>query len=287
MNRILSVVYGDPFCTWFDTITLRSVLRQPLNAAAAQGLLWSIYTNRESEEVLRESLGNIPFEITIADLEGGTSAVLHRCLIAEAKKCLALGATLVMAPPDSFWGDGSLPNLIAVAGNRKDICVAAPHVRVEQLPFLDNLPSGVLSNAQLVTLSLATLHRVWRECDPDQPALNTPFSGHTLRKLPTPGHYSVCHMIPTPYLARFTQADIDFLESSSPDSWDHRWPLLLVEQERQRVIGSSDGFFLAELTNPLTHFPPMVPRVEFEDFFNAAASHTKVNRNMISIWRAG
>lgn len=287
MIRILSIVYGDPFCTWFDTITLRSVLRQPLNGAAAEGIQWSIYTNHESAEVLRELMVGIPFEINLTDVSGGTSAVLHRCLIEEAKKCLAMGATLVMAPPDSFWGDGSLPNLIAVAGNRADLCVAAPHVRVEQLPFLDKLPDGILTNAQLVTFSLSVLHRVWRECDPDQPMLNTAFSGHTLRKLPVPGHYSVCHMIPTPYLARFTQADIDFLQASSPDSWDHRWPLLLVEQERQRVIGSSDGFFLAELTNPDTHFPPMVPRVEHEDFFNAAASHTKVNRNMISIWRAG
>lgn len=288
MIRILSIAYGYPFCEFLDTITLRSILRQPLNRAAAQGAMWSIYTNVEGAERVREAMGFAPYEITTIDVSGHQSEILHHCVIAEAKKCVALGATLIMAPPDSFWGDGSLANLIAVAGTRADLCVAAPHVRVEQGPFLKNLPpEGVLSNPQLVTLALATLHRVWRECDPDQPTLNTPFSGHTLRKLPVPGHYSVCHMIPTPYLARFTQADVDFLEASSPDSWDHRWPLLLVEQDRQRVIGSSDGFFLAELTNPLTHFPPMVPRAEWEDYFNAIATHSRVNRNMISIWRAG
>jgi hypothetical protein len=288
MIRIFSVVYGDAFCKLFNNITLRSLLRQPLNASVAAGVLWSIYTLRENEEQIRSIMSlHASLEINFIDLSGGVSDVLHRCLIAEAKKCFSAKATMIMAPPDSFWGDGSLPNLIAMAGNRADLCVLAPHVRVEHEPFLQALPEGVLANPQLVSLALSVLHRVWRECDPDQSMLNTPESGHTLRKLPVPGHYAVCHLLPTPYLARFTEADIVFLESLGGDSWDHRWPAVLADAGRQRVIGSSDGFFLAELTNPATHFPPMQPCREFEDAFNSEHSHNKINRNMFSIWRAG
>jgi hypothetical protein len=263
------------------------LLRQPLNFSAVGDATWSIYTVKENEGQLRFYMpSDMPVEISITDMSGGISNVLHRCLIAEAKKCFEQKATSIIAPPDSFWGDGSLPNLIAVAGQRADLCVAAPHVRVEEAPFLQALPDGVLTNPQLVTLSLKVLHRVWRECNPDEPFTNTQESGHTLRKLPTPGHYSVCHLLPTPYLARFTLADIKFMESAEGDSWDHRWPTILTETARQRVIGSSDGFFMAELTNPDTHAPPVKPRAEFEDHFGSDHPHNKINRNMISIWRA-
>src|ERR1700722_5703789 len=245
MIRMFSVVYNDDFCKLFNDITLRSLLRQPLNASVAAGAMWSIHTTKESEEKIRFLMPKgIDFEITLTDLSGGVSGVLHRCLIAEAKRGFAANFTMVVAPPDSFWGDGSLPNLVAVAGDRPDICIAAPHVRVEQELFLKELPDGVLTNPRLVTLALGVLHRVWRECDPDQPMTNTKKSGHTLRKLPVEGHYSVCHLLPTPYLARFTDSDIKFMESAEGDSWDHRWPSILANAGRQRVIGSSDGFFM-------------------------------------------
>jgi hypothetical protein len=256
MIRIFSVVYGEKFCDLFERITLRSLM-QPLNATIAASAHWSIYTLEEDTARLRAMLPNgeiTTFTATdkttgeqVKSAPAGT-AIAHGCLIHEIQRCLAQQATMIMAPPDTFWGDGSLVNLVAVAGENNLNCIAAAHPRVNGEEFLAALPEGPIGNAELVQLALAHLHRTWREADAARPDTNSFFTGTSIRALPTPKHYAVSHRLPTCHLARFTSGDFEFFKGEMPPHggpWDHWWPAHLVRQERHRCIGSSDAFFVA------------------------------------------
>jgi hypothetical protein len=298
MLRIFSVVYGEKFCDLFERIALRSLM-QPLNAMVASAAHWSIYTMEQDAARLRAMVPGA--EITtfiatdkttgeqVASVPAGT-AIAHGCLLHEIRRCLAEQATMIMAPPDTFWGDGSLVNLVAVAGDNNLNCIAAPHPRVNREDFLAALPDGPIGNAELVRLSLAHLHRSWREADAARLDTNTFFTGTSIQALPTSNHYAVRHRLPTCYLARFTEDDFKFFNGKLPvegGPWDHWWPALLVRQERHRCIGSSDAFFVAELTAADAGVPPTVAQVEGQsDRYCRGELHNQVNRNFVSIWRA-
>ncbi len=298
MIRIFSVVYGEDFCDLFARVALRS-LTQPLNGMIANAARWSIYTQPDYVDRLKARVPNADVvTFTAQDRDTGESgvsanhgtAISQGCLLHEIRTCLAQQATMIMAPPDTFWGDGSLNNLVAVAGEQNNNCVVAPHPRVNRDEFLAALPNGPISNPELVKLSLAHLHRTWIEADVARDATNCFYSGASIQALPAPKHYAVAHRMPTCYLARFTEADFEFLARPQPGpggAWDHWWPAFLVQQERHRFIGSSDGFFAAELTAANAVVPPTVQAVQGQpDRFHRSEVNHQVNRNFVSIWRA-
>jgi hypothetical protein len=100
--------------------------------------------------------------------------------------------------------------------------------------------------------------------------------------------YAVQHRIPTAYLARPVAADVAYFKQETDlGVWDHRWPEILVEAQRQRVVGSSDGAFVIELTPPAVNNPPLKRHDGAVDDYRGQLRHHAVNRNMLAIWREG
>ena len=78
-----------------------------------------------------------------------------------------------------------------------------------------------------------------------------------------------------------------FRDMNKFGSYDHSFPRRLVDEQRQRVIGSSDAAFVVELTPPRSNAPRLQPTdPSAPDRFNAAEAHHLANRNLVAIWRA-
>jgi hypothetical protein len=295
MLRLFSVVYGERYCDSFKRVTLRSVSQQPLNGAAiADDGIWSIYTSAESAPRIIEILYHHKHVINIVDVRRrGSYDVMQRALVAEMEECFKTNSRMVMAPPDMFFGDGSIANLLALASARPDAtCFSAPHVRVDHDKFMAALPLGTIDNPKLVQLALANLHCSWAQSDVTLDKRNNYYSGTSIQALPTLGYYAVTHVLPTCHLAQFTRDDLDAFKRYRSGAWDHQWPALLIGKNRHRVIGSSDIFFAVELTKsdeniPKLHAASEHPIDAYELTDRVGHEHNRINRNMIFVLREG
>lgn len=284
--RFFSLVYGERFVDIYERIAVRSLLQTANASAIRPGTVVSLYTDRASADRAGAIAGRLgELQITIIE-PGNAGDTLQRALIAEIERCIAENAALIMLPPDTFWGDGSLGNLLAVA-NGQNLCIGAPHVRVNRDDFLASLPAGDIDNAELVRLSMANLHPTWRDANVSLNPRNTWWSGTLIRQL-SPKLYAVHHRLPTIYLAHFTPDDLNFFRDQTKlGSWDHSWPGLLVQQQRQRILSSSDLFFAAELTPENENIPPLVDAdPAMDDRYRGNFPHHAVNANSVSSWRS-
>ncbi len=303
--RILTMAWNKPYLDMFTKGCFNS-LRWPKNKAALQGATWSFATNPELMDEAERLLFN-EFDITfnaspmpetlalqgIGDVNPTTLNVNYSLLYTltnEIRACLQTGSKLLLCPPDTLFGDGTIPNLLK-AGEQIGTCVAVPHVRV--LPsILDQLPkeNGPVSNAQLVHLAFKNLHDSWVMAEENHPKLNSLIGGVHWKAL-APDLFSVQHRLPTVYLAGLQPFDLTyFLGQSSFGAWDHNWPgERLVRQERQRTIGSSDSCFIVELTEAQNNVPPEVEsqfkNPEIQDAYHMDNVHHQHNRLFLTTFR--
>ena len=293
MLRLFSVVYGERYCDLFKRVTLRSINQQPLNGAAVDDDgIWSIYTDAASAPRIVEIMHHHKHVVHIVDTKKiAIYDIAQQALVMEIEECFKTNSQMIMAPPDVFFGDGSIANLLALASVRpKNMCFSAPHVRVDYDKFLAALPLGTIDNPRLVQLALANLHRSWSQSDVALDKRNTYYSGTSIQALPTLGFYAVTHVLPTCHLAQFTQDDLDAFKKYRTGAWDHEWPALLVAKNRHRLIGSSDIFFAVELTKEKENIPKLHPATahpveEYELTERRGHEHNRLNRSMIFVLR--
>ena len=290
MLRLFNVVYGERFIDLYERISFRSLLRQSKNRAALPNdAIVVFYTDNASARKLRDVVGDLRFEINIADTAKPPPVVFQECLICEIKSCLTRNATMLMVTCDMFFGDGSLGNLLAIAVARPGACIAAPNIRVERNSFIKAISyrRWSISNPALVKLALRHQHKTWRDTHINQPMRNCYDAGTSMQRL-TPKLYAVSHLLPNCYLARLTSDDLHFFETAKEaNAWDHRWPSLLVAQNRHYVIGSSDAFFAAELTELDENHPAVEPNSDHTiDDYREDEPHHRTNRNTVFIWRS-
>lgn len=199
-------------------------------------------------------------------------------------RCLAYNAQMLLAPPDTIFGDGSLAHMIEI-GNQRDVVVFAVHARV--LPTIDASLTKPLSNAQLVGSAWKHLHKTWEQAEFGRGQINTYIGGVVWRYL-SENLYSIQHMLPTPYLFNWTPEDLVFFKNQI--HWgviDHAWPsACLIDTERQRTIGSSDGAFMVEVTEAENNIPPIAAyHADEPDLFWKKLAHNKHNRMFNVIFR--
>lgn len=282
--RILTTVWGQKHIDWFEKYCLRSLSWQK-NARALEGATWVFMTKQEHKEeiefIVRKSgikVRDLDFMIFGPDFDANphaAGAFINQGLLMEMNRTIAHSARTLLAPPDTVFGDGSIQNMLEIADQR-DVVVFAVHARV--LPEI-NLHQD-MSNAQLVTSAWAHLHKTWTDAEFGLEKINTYIGGVVWRYLDV-GLYSVQHMLPTPYVINWTSEDIVFFKNQI--HWgviDHAWPShCLLDTERQRVIGSSDGAFIAEVTEADKNIPPVAAyHADEPDLFWRKMSHNKHNR---------
>lgn len=300
--RIYTAVWGPKYTDLFEKTIIRS-FRWPDNNKALlnEKVIWSIHTFKEEAAHLiqlckRTGVDN--YEITeLPDglrppLKPGVDmgALLLAQFICEIKRCLETNSRLLIAPPDSLFGDGTLRSLF-INGSQKGTCVAVPHPRV--LPSIFDYPSRLceslkdtLTNSDLVTECFEHLHRTWSEAEVGLDKINSYVGGVCWRKI-AKGLYSVQHRLPTNYLIHFTYSDLQFFEQQIAfGAIDHLWPTKLIAEERERVIGSSDVAFICEITESNQNVPPAYPYTKDEpDKFWRKAPHNAFFRQVQVIFR--
>lgn len=290
--RIFSIVYGQRFIDWFERGCIRS-LKWPKNLAALRmAEAWDVWTMPADEDRVRwlaESLG-IPIEThLLSPYSDGDDAArkeqLRLALTFQMRACRDSKAFLWIAP-DSIFGDGSIASFMAL-GSVPGICVATAPMRVNADGFIEAMHNP-MSNADLVRLSFERMHRGFRDANAELPETNSYISGVSWRQIGE-GLYAVTHLKHSSYLMQPTKKDVDWWERMNKfGAYDHSLPKLLVADQRQRVIGSSDAAFVAELTPEDVGVPKLKPTDpnEPDRYDHEQHGHHAVNRNVVCIWRA-
>lgn len=317
--RICVVCYGDEHASLYEQVAVRSLLQTRNRAAIPPGTIVAVYSDAASiDRVAKasEPLGIVERHVvTIPADPNAHYSVQTNAFVDEIGISVRTDATMLMLGPDNFWGDGSLGNLLAIAGETQ-ACFAVPHVRVDQDKFLsllewmvtrDQLRHGLtindvtevhvlkgglptdLDNPGLVGITMGgNLHPSWRDAELSHAQTNSFITGIGFRDL---GHglYAIHHLQPTVFLGRPNARDYGFFAERRHvlGIWDHFWPEILAQEGRLRTIASSDAVCIVELTKASTHnteLRKLDPRKP--DDFHRAGAHISLNRNVVAIWRA-
>lgn len=293
--RIYTAAWNDKYIDLFEKTVFRSFSwPDNLKTLKNENVTWSFYTNKESSTKLlqlakRLELDN--YEVREVPHHSDMGVSLLKCFSREIEHCLSDNAKLLLAPPDSLFGDGSLKSIFEL-GSQPESCVAVAHPRVLntifEYPEDLNLNEPV-TNSQLVSASFRHLHRSWSEAQYGYDKINSYVGGVMWRQIKK-GLYSIQHRLPTNYLMHFTQSDLQFF--TDPKRYcvfgdiDHLWPMKLIEEQRQRVVGSSDLAFICEVTDKQMNIPPNYPLDRNEpDRFWRNAYHNKIFRQFNVVFR--
>lgn len=297
--RIYTAVWGDKYIDLFEKTIIRSFgWGKNKHALQNEKVIWSLHTKKEDSVRLIHAckrIGIEDFEITelhedMFKPHADQGAVLLKQFIEEIRRCLETRSKLLLAPPDSIFGDGTLESLFH-AGTQEYTCIAVPHPRVT--PSIFEYPSefcpslkAELDNSTLVKCAFENLHRTWSEAQIGFDKINSYVGGVAWRRI-GPNLYSVQHRLPTNYLIHFHPSDLEFFEKQIVfGSIDHIWPSKLIKEERERVVGSSDVAFICEVTDPKQNIPPNYPYMKNEpDRFWRNAPHNQVFRQFNVIFR--
>lgn len=297
-------MYGQHYIDLFKRACFRS-LNWPENKSALAGSTWNISTKQEHFQELEELFANSGFKLQLFGIGESTrvagcgyvptkqcdgGVILLNALREQIFMCLKEKRKLLLAPPDTIFGDGTVTNLIALGGVAQS-CVAVAHPRVlpsliEEVEYLA-ATRGSISNASLVTMAKKHAHDSWKYAEVGHEKNNS-FIGGISWKTIGQGLYAVTHRLPTVYFADFNNTDWDFWWGQvSFGAWDHRWPAEnLLRQERQRYVGSSDACMIVEITDHDKNVPPEASQgtTDPDGYWNGHY-HNGLNRQTTVIFR--
>lgn len=298
--HLYSALWGEKHVDLFRRACFRSI-NWPLNRAATESRPWHVYTKPEHFDEIRNIFEGSSFALRLSPI--GESQRVAGCGMVPTRQCdagvillngfreqiqfsLQNKSKLLLCPPDTIFGDGTIPNLLALGVNAGAV-VAIHHSRC--LPdVIEDFESrcatrGALTNPQLVTMAMSYAHKSWEYAEAGHERNNSFIGGIAWNKLGI-GLYSVTHRLPTPYLMDFEISDWDYWWGTvSFGALDHSWPGdRLVRQERLRVCGSSDACFVTEITDADQNVPPIIqekhPLQVSPDSYWGDRLHHSVNR---------
>jgi hypothetical protein len=296
--RIFTTVWGDNHLDWFERACVRS-LSWPDNRAAIRDATWTLFTKEQDIQraealVKKTGVDNIEIGVIPGNVEGNSPNmgwVLLQCLFTMMEVSVKDGSRVLMAPPDTIFSDGSIEAL-KVLGSTDGTCVAVPHPRVSPSIF-GSIKDSAPTADELVRFALKHGHRAWSEAEDGHEKQNSFIGGVSWRRLGKK-IIGVTHRLPTVYLAHFRPSDLSFFKQPHDNlpptfgAWDHTWPSVLLEQERLRVVGSSDAAFILEVTKEDLNVPPQSPINPLEyDAFWRNQFHNRMLRQFSYIMREG
>ncbi len=305
--QLFTSVWGESHVKMFKEASLKSLSfpknQQTLIEAEAE---WNIFTEEkffeEIKEMVYKAIPKLPLLnlVSTATLRDYTCPI-HSASLKMIKKCVDRDMKLLMCPPDTIFGDGSVHNLLKI-GRERHTCVVSPHPRVLPKFLKEFAKKSSYSNQELVGLAWKKaestaltkyeyLHRAWSEAEIGHPFQNSYVSGVSWQELEG-DLYSITHWLPTVYLAHFNQNDWDFFRKSvNFGVYDHVWPSMLVKARRQRFIASSEACFIVEITEKDKNVPPVWPG-SVDSFWALETNqpdheHNSYNRQIVSTFRGG
>lgn len=253
--EILTIFWGKSHFELFQKALLKS-FKFKRNLEALKGSTWNIITDQDQDKVIELIPKEMNYTIRSSSDFRTFCDATQNAMVWQTEECLKNKARLLIAPPDTIFGNGTISNLIEAARQEKT-CVVVPHPRVTP-QFLDtNEELWNKSNQQLLGHAWKYLHRSWSDAEDGHPLQNS-FVGGVVWKEIEPSLIEVRHYLPTVYLADFTKEDLDVFKSmSSFGSYDHEMPSKFVHEGRQRYVTSSDACFIVEVTEEAKNVPPI------------------------------
>jgi hypothetical protein len=265
-------VWGDDYLHSFFSYTVPSLLQDgniPTLARDGYVLGFTIYTHpQEYQEVAKQygpclallnehmTVSVIPLnELKTGGWRGDYWHYVTSAMVDQIKRCIDEDAIMFSITPDTIYGNRSITNAVRTVQG-KNVCLAAAHPRLSKESILmSDVFAGLkrmersFENDELVDIAFEHGHQtLLGSFDNEEP--NMTHGGTSIRKINN-STYSVVHNLPMVWLANFVKDDLKFFESAGhywDDRWDHRWPRLLLRQNRLKVVGSSDLFFCVEPT---------------------------------------
>lgn len=194
-------------------------------------------------QVVTEGLSGLPIEVSqhgsvrAEDPIHGLRSIMNKCRQRKTRMLLAM--------PDTIYGNGSVSNIFNYAKG-KEITVSAAHFRVNEDKFQSEcaLWRHWPANRDFVrnALNIGAVD----VCDTNADNV-TQIGGIAWTKINDDTRL-LLHYLPTAYLVWFTASDIAWWSNRMTwGEWDHSWPTILLHERRMRVVGSTDVFFAIEL----------------------------------------
>lgn len=259
--RVFSFVWGEPYTTWFLDGVLRSFSwdkNLPLLKRKGYSITFSIMTKEPNEleekfrqhQIYQDLKSIIKFELhDLNKIKKKGEDPKITAVLNHIKACVDENAIGMIAPADIFYGNGSISNA-CLQVERKDVCIAFPPFRVREGcfgEFTHRADKGPLTSPQLVSLAFKNPHHTWKNFfNTVEPNLSE--SGVSLIDLGE-NLYSMIHVAPTIFLARFDISDYEYFNLSGTfNEWDRGWFSKKLLETKVKVLGSSDLFFCIEIT---------------------------------------
>lgn len=274
--QIMTTFWGDMHFDWFKRGCLNSLASRSNKKTIVDNCsTWNINTEKrffaQIEEVVRKEFPWIIINLRDRNELRRYVDDLQSALCLQIKGCLDIKERFLFAPPDTIFADGTIASMLKV-GRDPGTCVAIAHPRV--LPkILDEIGTNALNPAEMVSLCFKNLHRSWTDAEIGHPRRSSFMSGVSWEEI-SPNLYSISHRLPTIYFADFRPEDLQYFQTCIGfGDWDHVWASRIYENNRMRYIGSSDGGFICELTEPNKNVPPVRPGDPDEFWKNEAQNH--------------
>jgi hypothetical protein len=295
--RIWTPVWGHKHVKLLSDALAQSFL-WPKNHEAIRHAKWSLFIHHSEFDQVMTAVTKVLPESQIETIEAKESlemltaqrgVLMCRALIQEIKKCLMDNHQFLISTPDFIWADGALASL-RILGDQPGVCVAVPHPRV--VPSILPSLSVPQTNTRLVSLSRQHAHVAWTSSEVGQNPTGSHKGGILWRDM-SPGVTCLQHRMPSPYLVNFTTDDLGFFSTQTDHfqaafgSWDHQWSDKLIEQQRWRMLLSSDLGFMCEVTDANQNVPPKVPATPNDpDSFWHADLNFAMNRQYVATFRS-
>jgi len=258
--EILSTVWGRQYLETFKKTAIESLSwDKNKEALIKEGTTWNIYTDKEfipeitalCHELNHEIKYNIQSRETLRDyIDENQSATIW-----QMRRSIDTGCKVLLAPPDTLFGDGTIAGLLSAAEDPGSV-VVVPHPRVlpSILEEIEPMPLPI-DNAPLVGIAWRHLHEAWIHAEVGCKDQSSYIGGIWWKKVN--GLITGKHLLPSPYMIHFLEQDMEYFDKAcSFGHFDWRWPGdILVPQGRQRYIASSDLAFIVEITDPNKNVP--------------------------------
>lgn len=287
--QILSCVWGSNHIDLFRRTALESLSWDKNKKALVEAqAIWNIITDQV--DTMKELTKDLPeplypiVNIRSIDQHRDYIDQVQSASLWQMERSIEAKDKVLLAPPDTIFGDGTIANLLA-AGSDEGSVVVVPHARV--LPtILDHMDSFFLpvDNAPLVTLAWEYLHDSWVHAERGHANQSSYVGGVEWWKV---GNIiQGTHRLPSPYLIQFTKEDLMYFQSAiSFGHFDHMWPGdILIPRGRQRYLGSSDAAFIVEITEADKNVPPIIENQPKTGFWRDNL-HNKNNAQIIFTFR--
>ena len=203
-----------------------------------------------------------------------------KCLLDFMDICLEKKAYFLHSAPDFIFGNKSIYNALKSIED-KGACFSAPVARISV-----NKATNI-SNSRLVSLLFKYPHQgtlsAFDNIDPN----STYFSGISIREI-NPNSYTVIHNLPSIFMGTFNKFDYLFFHLlNSFNQWDRKWSSILLRTNRLKICGSSDLFFMVELTKDSDKIPNINKGMLNNDFKDRGQIFENLIPNQfINYWHA-